>query len=260
MAKFETILFEKKGSVAWITLNRPDVRNAMSPQMREEIIEAVQDCREDNAVYVVAVTGAGEQAFCAGADISQFLTATSADQLARHSRVHPIHLIREMPKPVVAMVNGPAFGGGCELVLACDIAIASEKAQFGQLEVRVGIIPGAGGTQILPRLIGDKRAKDLIFTGRVISANEALQWGMVNQVVPHDKLRETTEKYLASLCRKSPVILKLAKLSINRAHETALSAGIASERDLFALCFSTEDQKEGARAFFEKRETNYKGK
>jgi enoyl-CoA hydratase len=158
------------------------------------------------------------------------------------------------------MVNGLALGGGCELVLAADIAIASEKAQFGQPEIRVGVIPGAGGTQVLPRVIGEKRAKELIFTGRSITAAEALQIGLVNQVVPAENLKEATEDFVAVLLRRSPVILKIAKLAVNRALETTLGSGLACERDFFALCFGTEDQKEGAKAFLEKREPKYKGR
>jgi enoyl-CoA hydratase len=158
------------------------------------------------------------------------------------------------------MVNGLALGGGCELVLACDMAIASEQAQFGLPEVRVGVIPGAGGTQILPRLVGEKKAKEMIFTGRLITASEALQIGLINQMVPHDKLQETTDNLIAELLKRSPAILKAAKLAVNRALETTLSAGLACERDLFALCFGMEDQKEGAKAFLEKREAEYKGR
>ena len=146
------------------------------------------------------------------------------------------------------------------MVLACDIAIASENAQFGQPEIRVGVIPGIGGTQVLPRHIGEKRAKELIFTGRAITASEALQMGLVNQVVPHEKLKEATENFIAVLLRRSPVTLRIAKLAVNRALETTLSAGLECEKDFFALCFGTEDQKEGARAFLEKREPKYKGR
>ena len=169
-------------------------------------------------------------------------------------------MIRDMPKPVIAMVNGLALGGGCELTMACDIVIAADDAQFGQTELRVGIIPGGGGTQILPRLVGEKKAKELVFTGRMISAEEALKLGMINQVVPHDKLRETTERFVQDILKNSPAIIKLAKIAINKSLETPLSAGMSYERDLFALCFGFEDQKEGAKAFLEKRKPIYKGK
>jgi enoyl-CoA hydratase len=165
-----------------------------------------------------------------------------------------------MPKPVIAAVNGLALGGGCELALACDLIIAADSAKFGQPEIRVGVIPGCGGTQILPRLIGEKRAKELIFTGRMISAEEALGLGIVNQVVPLEELRDATERFVRDLLRNSPAILKIAKIAINKSLETPLSVGMSYERDLFALCFGTDDQKEGARAFLEKRKPTYTGK
>ncbi len=260
MKEFETIIYEKKGNVAWITLNRPEVRNAMNNKMREELVEVLEEIRDDDEVHVVALTGAGDKAFCAGADISEFPKFSSADQIKRHGRLQPALLLRGIPKPVVAVVNGLALGGGCELVLASDIAIASENARFGQPEIRIGVIPGAGGTQVLPRLIGEKRAKELVFTGRFISAQEAYQFGLVNQVVPQEKLMEAAEDFIGTLLKQSPVILKFAKLAVNRALETTLSTGLASETDLFSLCFSTEDQKEGAKAFLEKREPSYRGR
>ena len=165
-----------------------------------------------------------------------------------------------MPKPVVAAVNGLALGGGCELVLACDIVIAADSAKLGQPEIRVGVIPGCGGTQVLPRLMGEKRAKELIFTGRMMTADEALAYGIVNQVVPLAELREATEKFVGDLLRNSPAILKLAKIAVNKSLETPLSVGMSYERDLFALCFGTDDQKEGAEAFLEKRKPTYTGK
>ncbi len=234
--------------------------NAMNAKMRNEFVQALEEAREDNTIHVIVVTGAGDKAFCAGGDISEFPKLSASDVLGRHGRPHPLFFIRNIPKPVIAMVNGLALGGGCETVLACDIAIASENAQFGQPEIRVGIIPGAGGTQVLPRLIGEKRAKELIFTGRSITASEALQMGLVNQVVPREKLKEVTEKFVGVLLRRSPVILKLAKLAVNRALETPLAVGLVCETDLLSLCFSTEDQKEGAKAFMEKREPSYKGR
>ncbi len=158
------------------------------------------------------------------------------------------------------MVNGFALGGGCEVALACDIIIASENAQFGQTEVRVGVIPGAGGTQVLTRLVGEKKAREMIFTGSIIPAKEALALGIVNAVVPLDKLRETTVAMANNIAQHSPVIMKLAKLALNKALDTPLSVGMAYERDLFIMCFGTEDQKEGAKAYIEKRKPEYKGR
>jgi len=259
MSTYETIIYEKKAKVAWITLHRPEFLNAMNDDMRKELINVIEDAREDDAIQIITITGSGEKAFCAGADVGEFIKLSVTDQLRRRWKKHPIDLIREIPKPVIAMVNGAALGGGCELVLACDLVIAAESAQFGQGEIRVGLIPGRGGTQVLPRLIGEKRAKELIFTGRFIYSSEALQLGMINQAVPYDKLKETTESLIANLLKRSPMMLKLAKIAINRSLDTTLSSGLACEGELFALCFGTEDQKEGARAFVEKRKPSYKG-
>ncbi len=169
-------------------------------------------------------------------------------------------LLREIPKPAIAMVNGLALGGGCELAMACDIIIASENAQFGQPEINVGVIPGAGGTQVLPRLVGEKKAKEMVFTGAFISAQEALALGLVNKVVPQEKLRDTVLEMARAMLRHSPVILKLCKLAINKSLDVPLSIGMDYERDLFAMAFGTEDQKEGSKAFLEKRKPQYKGK
>jgi enoyl-CoA hydratase/carnithine racemase len=171
-----------------------------------------------------------------------------------------VDLLREVPKPAIAMVNGLALGGGCELAMACDMIVASENAMFGQPEINVGVIPGAGGTQILPRLVGEKKAKELIFTGVMIPAQEALSLGLVNKVVPLDKLRETVLELVKAMLRHSPVIMKLAKLAINKSLDVSLTTGLDYERDLFAICFGTEDQKEGSKAFLEKRKPAYKGK
>ncbi len=258
--QLETLIYEKKDYIAWITLNRPEVRNAQNDTMRAELVKVLEDCRDDDNVRVIIITGAGDKAFSAGADISEFPKKMPADWLRGKGSLRAVDLIREIPKPVIAMVNGFALGGGCELAMACDIIIASENAQFGQPEIRVGVIPGAGGTQILPRLIGEKKAKELIFTGNLITAKEALELGLVNKVVPQEKLKETVIEMANALLQHSPVILKLAKIAINKAWETPLTVGLSYERDLFAMGFGTEDQKEGAKAFLEKRKPEYKGK
>jgi len=260
MNTFKTIIYEKKNGVAWITLNRPEVLNAQNDQMREELTSALEDARDDDDVSVIVITGAGDQAFSAGADISEFPTRTPVDLIKRRGRMRVIELIRNIPKPVIAAVNGYALGGGCELAMACDIIIASENATFGQPEIRVGVIPGGGGTQMLPQLIGEKMAKELIFTGRSISAQELYRLGMVNRVVPQDRLVKEVNDFVEVLLRRSPIILALAKMATNKAMETPLSEGFRCESELFAMCFSTEDQKEGARAFLEKRQPVYKGK
>ena len=260
---FERIIYDKKDHAAWITLNRPDARNAQDPLTREELTRAFKLGRDDDDVYVMVITGAGE-AFCAGGDIVNFpqnpVEFMERIGLQVKGKKRPIELIREIPKPIIAMVNGLALGAGMELAMACDIVIASEDTKFGQPEIRVGLIPGGGGTQVLPRLVGEKKAKELVFTGNIISATEALQIGLINRVVPKKELKETVEKLVANLLKKSPIILKFAKMSINKALETPLSAGLAYESDLCALCFGTEDLMEGAKAFAEKRPPVFKGK
>jgi enoyl-CoA hydratase/carnithine racemase len=258
--EFKTILFEKKDSLAWITLNRPEVRNAQNDTVRSEITQALEDCRDDDDVRVIIITGAGDKAFSAGADISEFPKRAPADILKGKGVKRMTDLLREVPKPAIAMVNGLALGGGCELAMACDIIIASENAQFGQPEINVGVIPGAGGTQVLPRLVGEKKAKEMVFTGGFISAQEALSWGLINKVVPADKLKDAVLEMAKAMMRHSPIILKLCKLAINKSLDVPLVVGMDYERDYFAMCFGTEDQKEASKAFLEKRKPQYKGK
>jgi enoyl-CoA hydratase len=261
MTRFENLIYEKKNGIARITINRPEVRNALNIETRRELKTALEDTSEDENVKVVVITGAGDRAFCAGADIREFLEFHSLQmreylQLSRAVT----NKIMNMEKPVIAAVNGYALGGGCELAMACDMIVASENARFGQPEIIVGLIPGGGGTQRLPRLIGEKRARELIYTGDIINAKEAERLGLVNKVVPADKLDETLNELLQKLLNRSPALLKIAKATINRSMDTTLTAGLSYELEACSLCFSTEDQKEGARAFLEKRKPVYKGK
>ena len=259
--EFETIIYEKKDNVAWITLNRPKVLNAQNQTLIDEVNAALEQGKDDDEVYVIVITGAGDRAFSAGADISMFPNWGPIDVIKwTKGSKRPYEFIREIPKPVIAMVNGVALGGGCEIAMACDMIIAAESAQFGQPEISVGVIPGGAGTQMLPRLVGEKKAKELVLTGDFISADEALRLGLVNKVVPGDKLRGAVDEVINKLKSKSPAILRFAKLAVNKSLETPLSAGIQSEADFFALCFGTEDQKEGAKAFLEKRSPKYTGK
>jgi enoyl-CoA hydratase/carnithine racemase len=257
---YEFIIYEKADRVAWITLNRPEAMNAQSDGLRMELVDALEQASEDEDVFVVVITGSGEKAFSAGADVAQYVTRVPSYVVSQKYILRPFELIRNMTKPVVACVNGLALGAGCELMISCDIIIAAEDVKIGQTEVRVGLIPGGGGTQVLPRLVGEKKAKELIFTGRMISATEAMNLGIINQVVPREELREATQKLLDELLRNSPAIIGLAKIAINRSLEIPLQAGMSYERDLFALAFSYDDQKEGAKAFIEKRKPAYKGK
>lgn len=259
MQSFDVIIYEKKDGVAWITLNRPDVLNALNDRLREQLILALERARDDDEIRVVVITGAGGKAFCAGGDISEFPKLTPADRL-KNKLVRYIDLIADMPKPVIAMVDGLAMGGGNEIAMACDMVVASDNAQFGQPEIKIGVIPGAGGTQRLPRLIGEKKAKELIFTGRPIQAQEALSLGLVNRVTSREKLREVTEELVNDLLKRSPIILRIAKTAVRNSSEMSLHNGLASEKDLFAMCFGTQDQKEGANAFLEKRKPDYLGR
>jgi enoyl-CoA hydratase len=257
---YEFILYDKADRVAWITLNRPEALNAQSDGLRAEMVDALENASQDDEVFVVVITGSGEKAFSAGADVAQYVTRVPSYVVSQKYVTRPFELIRNMTKPVVACVNGLALGAGCELMISCDIIIAAEDAKIGQTEVRVGLIPGGGGTQVLPRLVGEKKAKELIFTGAMISATEAMNLGIINRVVPREELKEATQKLVDELLRNSPAIIGLAKIAINRSLEVPLQAGMSYERDLFALAFSYDDQKEGAKAFLEKRKPNYSGK
>jgi len=259
--EYETILVTREAEIARITINRPKVLNALSENTMQELSAAIDDLGQDPNVRCIILTGAGDKAFSAGADIGNFLDLTTISVITSNKGAkRPYNFVREIPKPVIAMVNGLALGAGCELAMSCDMIVASENARFGQPEVSVGVIPGGTGTQILPRLVGEKKAREMIFTGDPISAEEALRIGLVNKVVPPDKLRETVDELIKKLKSKSPAILKFAKLAVNKSLETPLSVGIECEADLFAMCFGTQDQKEGAKAFFDKRPPNYTGK
>jgi len=257
---YETIAYEKKDNVAWITLNRPDVLNAQNDTLRSEMLAVLDEARNDDDVHIIVLTGSG-RAFSAGADISEFPKMHPVDCIQDFRGARRFYeVMREVPKPIIAMVNGFALGGGCEAAMACDIIIASEKAKFGQPEVKIGIIPGGGGTQMLPRLVGEKKAKELILTGDFITAEEALRLGLINKVVPPEQLQEAVDEMVAKLKAQSPITLGLCKMAVNKSMELSLSEGIRAEQDIFALCFATEDQKEGAKAFLEKRTPEYKGK
>ncbi|MBN1636510.1 MAG: enoyl-CoA hydratase/isomerase family protein, partial [Deltaproteobacteria bacterium] len=217
----ETLLFQCKDQIATIVLNRPKVLNALSPKLYKELSGLLEKIAADRSIRALIITGAGEKAFAAGADISamQPLPAHEARALAMIGQ-KPLNQIVDLPQPVIAAVNGLALGGGCELALACDLRIASERAKFGQPEINLGIIPGGGGTQRLPRIIGMARAKDLIFSGRMISAQEACEFGLVNRVVAHEELMSSAESVAKELCTKGPIAMALAKTSVNKAMET----------------------------------------
>jgi enoyl-CoA hydratase len=257
---YEFLKVEMRGAVALLTINRPDKLNALNIRTREEIVTAFRELAEDPAVRVIVVTGAGEKAFIAGADIGEFTGKSALEQRDIMQRSRAFDAAEECPKPVIAMVNGYALGGGCELAMSCDIRIASTKAKFGQPEIKLGLIPGGGGTQRLTRLVGEGKAMELILTGDAIDAEEAQRLGLVNQVVAPEELEARTMSLAARIAEMSPVALSLAKKSIKSAARLGLADGLQAEGELFALCFASEDQEEGVRAFMEKRKPVFKGK
>lgn len=259
---FETIIYEKREGVAWITINRPEVRNAMNSKVRTELKEALKKAEADPEVKAVVITGAGGN-FAAGADLREFAELSPEEMknwLDQYGIQTVAEIITKMGKPVVAAVDGFCLGGGLELAMACDMIIATDRARFGQPEIRVGLIPGGGGTQRLPRLVGPHKAKEYIFTGNIIDASEAERIGLVNMVVPPEQLTEAVEKLLKRIVDKSPIMLKLAKEAVNAALELPLSKGLEYEKELFLKCWATEDRLEGVRAFLEKRKPVFKGR
>ncbi len=257
---YETLLVERRERVALITLNRPEKRNALNIKTREEGAAALDELRDDEGVRVVVITGAGDKAFIAGADIAEFAGRTAVTQRDVMLGRSLFTAIDQFPKPVIAMVNGYCLGGGCELALACDMRIASETASFGQPEINLGIIPGGGGTQRLTRLIGEGKAMELILTGDIIDAQTAFTLGLVNLVVPATDLEAKTMEIARRISEKSPIALRMAKEGVKTAARSNLDEGLRREVDLFALCFSSEDKDEGVRAFLEKRKPNFKGR
>jgi enoyl-CoA hydratase len=256
----ETILEEREGRVAILTINRPDKLNALNEQVRTDMLEILGRIEHDDAVGVVVITGAGEKSFIAGADIGEFAGRSPFDQ--RHAMRSPriFDVMASFPKPVIAMINGFCLGGGCELAMSCDIRIASDKAQFGQPEINLGLIPGGGGTQRLPRLVGTGHAMRLILSGDRIPAAEAQSIGLVELVVPAEELRARTLELAGKIAAKSPLTLKVAKEAMRASERLPIDDGISYERDLFCLCFSSADKEEGVKAFLEKRPAQWTGR
>ena len=254
----QNVLYDKKDAIAYVTLNRPKVLNALSHATWEDLHTAFTQAQQDPAVRGVILTGAGDKAFIAGADISELahVTAVEAEQSSRFGQA-VLDLIENLGKPVIAAVNGFALGGGCETAMACTIRIASENAKFGQPEVKLGILPGGGGTQRLPRLVGKGRALQLILTGDTISAQEAYRIGLVNEVVAPGTLIPRAEAILREIAANAPIAITLALQAVNSANQ---AEGLALEASYFGLAAGTEDKAEGTSAFLEKRAPRFKGR
>src|SRR5882757_5723301 len=258
---FETLLYEKQDSIAYVTVNRPKVLNALSQRTWEDLRNAFEDAGEDPTIRGVILTGAGDKAFIAGADISELahVTAVEAEKSSSYGQA-VLDLIENLGKPVIAAVNGFALGGGCETAMACSIRLASEKAKFGQPEVALGVIPGGGGTQRLPRLVGKGRALQLILSGEMIGAQEAYRIGLVNEVVPAVDLITRAEAILRKIASNAPIAVRFALEAANKGVETSQGEGLLLEASYFGLCAATEDKKEGTTAFLEKRAPRFRGR
>ena len=261
---YETLLYEKKGGIGYVTLNRPRVLNAQSPEMFDELARVFGEIKRDPEVGVVILTGAGDRAFCAGADINYLKQLAQTTPMAAKSFVEKNRLafgaIEHLGKPVIAAVNGFALGGGCELAMACHMRIASENARFGQPEINLGLFPGAGGTQRLPRLVGKGRAVEMMLNGEAISAQEAHRIGLVNTVVPAAELMPTAEELARQILAKAPLAVGVILEAVQHGMEMTLAQGLQLEENLFGVICGTEDMREGTAAFLDKRQANFQGK
>jgi enoyl-CoA hydratase len=260
MLDLETLRIDVAGRVATVTIDRPEKRNALNTQVRRELIMALDALEGDPDIRVVVVTGAGDKAFVAGADIGEFASRTPIEQRAAMEGRRVFDVLAAFPRPTIASINGFALGGGCELAMACDLRIAARSARLGQPEVNLGILPGGGGTQRLPRLVGMGRAMRMVLTGELIGAEEAERIGLVDVVVDDTALRDQTRELADRIAGHSPVALKLIKEAVRAAAEMPLSAGLALERELFITAFASEDRVEGVAAFLEKRAPDFRGR
>jgi enoyl-CoA hydratase len=255
---YETIVLEREDPIGILRINRPHVLNALNKAVFLELNSLLDEIQKEVVPKVVILTGAGEKAFVAGTDIAEMenLSSFEARAFAIVART-AIDKVANLNRPVIAAINGYALGGGCELAMACDLRIASEKAKLGQPEMNLGIIPGSGGTQRLSRLVGPSRAKQMIFTGEIIDAQTALSMGLVDRVVSHDQLMEEVKKIALAIATKSKIALALAKSAIQRGLDMDLQTALDYEIECFAQCFASQDQKEGMEAFLEKRKPNF---
>ena len=255
---YEMILTETRGRVGLVTLNRPKALNALNNQLLNEMMDALDAFDKDNSVGAMVITG-NEKAFAAGADIKE-MADKSAQEMEDEKRVIVFDRIRSVQKPVIAAVSGWALGGGCEIALSCDMIVASESAKFGQPEITIGVIPGAGGTQRLTHAVGKFLAMEMIINNRTLSAQEALGFGLVNRVVPVGEYLDEALNLAEEIASRAPLALRAAKKMINASYESSLANGLAEEKQAFYALFDTADQKEGMQAFIEKRKPNWTGK
>ena len=255
---YTTILTETRGRVGLITLNRPQAMNALNSQLLAELMDALEAFDKDEAIGAIVITG-GEKAFAAGADIKEMAEASFVEMTTR-DLIGLYDHIRKVRKPLIAAVSGWALGGGCELAMSCDMIVASETAKFGQPEITIGVIPGAGGTQRLTRAVGKAIAMEMVLNNRTLSAQEALQFGLVNRLVPPERCLDEALALAAEVAGRAPMAVRMGKEAINAAFETTLAEGLAAERRNFYSLFATQDQKEGMKAFIEKRKAEWKGK
>ena len=258
---YQNLLFEKIEGIGTITVNRPKVLNALNKQTMMELKDVIAHIAIDPEVAAVIITGSGDKSFVAGADIGEMrhLSAMEGRAWSKYSQT-VFNEIENLPKPVIAAINGYALGGGCELAMSCDIRVASEKARFGQPEVSLGFIAAFAGTQRLPRLVGKGRAKELLFTGDLITATEAYRIGLVNKVVPGDELMSVAKEMALKIMSRGPIAVTLSKAAVNEGMDMDFESAQAYEAEVFGLCFSTSDQTEGMSAFIEKRKASFTGK
>ena len=260
MVSYQTLLLTVDAHVAVITINRPEKRNALNAAVRRELLQALDALRDDDQARVIVITGAGEKAFIAGADIGEFAERTPVEQRGVMAERRIFDEVADYPKPVIAMINGFALGGGCELALACDVRVAARSARLGQPEIKLGIIPGGGGTQRLPRMVGVGNAMRLILTAELIGAEEAQRIGLVDVLTEDADLQPRTMEIAAAMAAHSPLTLRLAKSAIRAAEEMPLHAGLAYERELFITAFGSADKTEGVSAFLGKRAPDFTGR
>lgn len=254
------VLIERKDNIGIVTVNRPEQMNSLNSVTRKEMAEAFTELGDDSEILVIILTGTPGKAFIAGADIKEFLKLNLKTEKELKNDWLVTEVIENLKKPVIAMIDGFCLGGGLEIAMSCDLRVASDRTKLGQPEINIGIIPGAGGTQRLTRLVGEGRAMEMILTGRMVKAEEGLQYGILNFIFTHDELEEKTMEMAKKITEKSPYAIERAKQSVKSVSNMNLREGLKFEREMFLECFTSDDGKEGITAFIEKRKANFKGK